>query len=98
MQWEFIKILILGNFFICSGADSPVICSGADSPVVCFIDGCVRGVSYKDYDAFLGIPFAKPPVNELRFKVKIVMTLTELISGQPTFFRTPFPSKNGMEL
>ena len=30
--------------------------------------GNVRGVRGENYDAFLGIPFAQPPVGELRWK------------------------------
>lgn len=42
-------------------------------PVVCFGMGCVRGKSFKGYnkefEGFLGIPFAAPPVGELRLRV-----------------------------
>lgn len=51
---------------------------GADdaSPVVCFGRGCVRGKTFKgnlkEFEGFLGIPFAKPPVGELRLKVSLL--------------------------
>lgn len=43
-------------------------------PVVCIAErGCVRGKAFKgnlkEFEGFLGIPYAKPPVNELRLKV-----------------------------
>lgn len=41
---------------------------------VCIRDGCLQGKSERGnfirYDAWYGIPFAAPPVGELRFKVK----------------------------
>lgn len=50
---------------------------GADEagPMVCFEKGCVRGKTFKgnvkEFDGFLGIPYAKPPVGELRLKVSL---------------------------
>jgi juvenile-hormone esterase len=38
------------------------------APVVCIADGCLRGINNGKYDAFLSIPFAKPPLGDLRFK------------------------------
>lgn len=51
---------------------------------VCCREGCVLGTteevsqSEKRYEAWYGIPYAAPPINELRFKVMIVF-LFELI-------------------
>ncbi|XP_058466088.1 juvenile hormone esterase-like [Malaya genurostris] len=43
------------------------------APKTCVSDGCLRGRSFtsyggKRYEAYLGVPFAKPPVDKLRFK------------------------------
>lgn len=42
-------------------------------PMVCFEKRCVRGKTFKgnvkEFEGFLGIPYAKPPVGELRLKV-----------------------------
>lgn len=45
-----------------------------EDPVVEISDGKLRGTISKnyngeDYYAFLGIPYGKPPIGELRFKV-----------------------------
>lgn len=47
-------------------------------PVVEINDGAVRGQILKsrdgrDYYSFTGIPYAKPPVDQLRFKVKNII-------------------------
>ena len=51
--------------------------------MVCFSDGCVKGKLFEGYEkkfeGFLGIPYAKPPVNELRLKV-IIILLNQLSS------------------
>lgn len=42
-------------------------------PIVCYQKGCVRGKTFKgnikEFEGFLGIPYAKAPVGELRLKV-----------------------------
>lgn len=47
-------------------ADDPIVCIGIER-------GCVRGKLFKgnlkEFEGFLGIPYAKPPVGELRLKV-----------------------------
>lgn len=47
------------------------------APIVDTTEGKVRGNIRKNIDGekffcFLGIPYAKPPLGELRFKVKII--------------------------
>lgn len=49
-----------------------VIADELVDPVVCIERGCVRGKSFKgnlkEFEGFLGIPFAQPPVGQLRLK------------------------------
>ena len=37
-------------------------------PIVKIADGAVRGTTRTRYDAYLGIPYAAPPVGDLRWK------------------------------
>lgn len=44
------------------------------SPLVCIADGCIigterDGLDGSQYEAFFGIPYARPPVEKLRFRV-----------------------------
>src|SRR3954470_23013797 len=43
-------------------------CSTNDPDVVCTLQGAVRGVVENDMLAFKGIPYARPPVGQLRWK------------------------------
>lgn len=46
-------------------------------PIVCTRNGCVEGVAQpgyqiNEYEAFFGIPYAEPPVGDLRFAVSFI--------------------------
>jgi len=58
---------------------SAVICN----PVVRITNGAIKGQTLKsrdgrDFYSFTSIPYAKPPINELRFKVNFIETLDEI--------------------
>lgn len=43
-------------------------------PVVCVANGCIEGIAQTGYliesfEAFLGVPYAEPPIGNLRFSV-----------------------------
>lgn len=45
-------------------------------PIVCTRNGCIEGVAQpgyqiNEYEAFFGIPYAEPPIGDLRFAVSI---------------------------
>jgi hypothetical protein len=71
----------------------------SEAPIVCISDGCVRGVEYPNYHGFLGIPFAKPPVGKLRFKVQITVTVNRGVFTQNLKFKYLYKSHcNSCEL
>lgn len=63
-------------------------------------DGRVEGTTMQsrrgvNFDAFLGIPFAKPPINELRFKAPVpVDSWMDILNG--TAFRSACPQWEGL--
>jgi carboxylesterase type B len=63
------QILVKSDQILEVNTDEEIVKLDRSRPIVCISDGCIRGVSYKDYDGFLGIPYAKAPVGNLRFKV-----------------------------
>lgn len=46
-------------------------------PIVCTLNGCIEGIAKTGYqtdefEAFFGIPYAEPPIGELRFAVSFI--------------------------
>lgn len=73
-RYQVMKFLSL---FVCSVFICLIVAE--DDPQVCIQSGCVKGTTFKgnikEFDGFLGIPYAKPPINELRLKVRLKMLL-----------------------
>lgn len=67
-----VSLIFLCAFFSSTNGYRPE--SSSSSLKVCYSDGCVQGKTedgnLKPYDAWYGIPYASPPINELRFKVR----------------------------
>ncbi|KAJ6634299.1 Juvenile hormone esterase [Pseudolycoriella hygida] len=48
----------------------PIYCVPVcENPTICYTDGCIQGKVFQEelYEAYLGIPYAQPPVGNLRF-------------------------------
>ncbi|MCC4909275.1 carboxylesterase/lipase family protein [Microbacterium sp. cx-59] len=69
-----------------------------DAPVVRTASGLVRGMRREDSLAFLGIPFAQPPVGERRFAAPVPMEPWEGIRDATTFGATAQRGDTGFTL
>lgn len=69
------KLMKMKLLFIIAVCAIATCAENIEDPVVCIESGCVRGKSFKgnlkEFEGFLGIPFAQPPVGELRLKVSV---------------------------
>ncbi|XP_019538712.2 juvenile hormone esterase-like [Aedes albopictus] len=65
--------MVILRFFLLIGSCVIVsVLSELSAPRVCIDDGCLKGKFFtsqkgNEYEAFLGVPYAKPPVGDLRF-------------------------------
>ncbi|GAB0088428.1 Carboxylic ester hydrolase [Sergentomyia squamirostris] len=64
MESTLFLLLALPMMTIGQGQASPVVCLEKDQ---CVTGTIMSGVSTKTFDAFYGIPYAKPPIGNLRF-------------------------------
>jgi len=72
-----------------SSTDAAIDTATPDRPVVTIDTGDVRGVWREASAAFLGIPFAEPPVGDLRFEAPVPVAAWEGVRDASTFGPTP---------
>lgn len=66
---DMLKFLIYFFAFTCAVHATPLTC-GSDSPLVHVRNGTLRGLALPEFDEelFLGVPFAEPPLGDLRLR------------------------------
>jgi para-nitrobenzyl esterase len=76
----------------------PTSAATTDGPVVRTAAGLVRGIQRDGSAAFLGIPFAQPPVGDLRFAAPAPALSWEGIRDAVAYGATPQRGETGMTL
>lgn len=88
---------MLKLLLVCVVSGICVINADETDPVVCLEKGCVRGKAFKgnikEFEGFLGIPYAKVPIGELRLKVSLTKLQNCTTKRKKTLFMVIYASR-----
>ncbi|CAM8672297.1 carboxylesterase/lipase family protein [Sphingobium cupriresistens] len=89
--------LPLRALLLAAALTAPVASARSDTaPVITIADGALRGVNEEDVVAFKGIPFAAPPVGDLRWRAPQPVTPWQSVRDASLYghdcMQLPFPS------